>query len=371
MPHIWVRAETKHQEHRTALTPNTARQLVAKGFKVSVERCTERIFKDEDYEGTGVTMVPHGSWRTAPADAYILGLKELPENDDSPLPHQHIMFAHCYKGQAGWKEVLNRFDAGKGTLLDLEFLVDDRGRRVAAFGYHAGYAGSAVGLDVWCHKILKGDGVKFPQINHFNNDKALIAYIKENLALAVKKFGRQPRVMVMGALGRCGSGATDFVRHAGIPEENIIKWDMAETKAGGPFPEILAADIFVNCIYLSTPIPPFITLDMVKQTVDRKLSVLVDVSCDATNPHNPIPVYYGATTFVDPVLRVAGAPAADLDVIAIDHLPSLLSRESSEAFCTDLLPSLFALADRQASPVWSKAEKLFHDKVAESKTSKV
>ncbi|KAJ3385992.1 saccharopine dehydrogenase (NAD+, L-lysine-forming) [Chytriomyces confervae] len=366
--HIWVRAETKHQEHRTALTPNAAKQLVDAGFTVSVERCTERIFNDADYEGTGVTMVPHGTWRTAPADAYILGLKELPENDDSALPHAHIMFAHCFKGQAGWREVLDRFKRGNGTLLDLEFLVDERGRRVAAFGYHAGYAGSAVGLDLWCHKILNGEEPVFPAINHFNNDQDLIKHIKARLALAVAKFGRLPRVMVMGALGRCGGGAGDFARDAGIPAENIIQWDLAETKAGGPFAEILAHDIFVNCIYLSTPIPPFVTLEMCKSVEKpRGLSVLVDVSCDATNPHNPIPVYYGATTFVDPVIRVDCAPAPRLDVVAIDHLPSLLPRESSEAFCKDLLPSLLALKNRADSQVWGKAEKLFHAKVDEAK----
>ncbi|KAI8619752.1 saccharopine dehydrogenase [Chytriomyces sp. MP71] len=369
MPHIWVRAETKHQEHRTALTPNAAKQLVDAGFQVSVERCTERIFDDSEYEGTGVTMVAHGSWRTAPADAYILGLKELPENDDTALPHAHIMFAHCYKGQAGWREVLDRFNRGNGTLLDLEFLVDDRGRRVAAFGYHAGYAGSAVGLDLWCHKVLNGVEPKLPAISHYKNDQDLIKYIKERLAQASAKFGRLPRVMVMGALGRCGSGASDFARHAGIPETSIIKWDMAETKAGGPFPEILAHDIFVNCIYLSTPIPPFVTLDMCKadSAPARTLNVVVDVSCDATNPHNPIPVYYGATTFIDPVIRVDCGPAPRLDVVAIDHLPSLLPRESSEAFCKDLLPSLLTLKDRQASPVWARAEKLYKEKVAEAK----
>ncbi|KAJ3137917.1 Saccharopine dehydrogenase [Physocladia obscura] len=365
-PHIWVRAETKHQEHRTALTPAAAKQLVAKGFKVSVERCTERIFDDKDYDGSGVTLVPHGTWRNAPADAYIVGLKELPENDLTPLTHSHIMFAHCYKQQAGWKDVLDRFDVGNGTLLDLEFLVDDRGRRVAAFGYHAGYAGSAVGLDVWCHKIVDGNDVKFPSINHFHNDQALIKHIKDRLVVAVNKFGRQPRVMVMGALGRCGSGATDFFRHAGILEENITKWDLAETKAGGPFKEILDHDIFVNCIYLSSPIPPFVTKEMCG-VPERALSVLVDVSCDATNPHNPIPVYYGATTFVDPILRVEFSDAAPLDVVAIDHLPSLLPREASEAFCADLLPSLLALKDRANSPVWTRAEQLFKEKVAESK----
>jgi saccharopine dehydrogenase (NAD+, L-lysine forming) len=97
-----------------------------------------------------------GSWRNAPSDAYIIGLKELPENDTSPLPHNHIMFAHCFKQQEGWKDVLSRFHRGNGTLLDLEFLQDDNGRRVAAFGYHAGYAGSAVGIDLWCHRQVSG-----------------------------------------------------------------------------------------------------------------------------------------------------------------------------------------------------------------------
>ncbi len=65
------------------------------------------------------------------------------------------MFAHCYKQQAGWKEILSRFVIGKGLLLDLEFLVDEKGRRVAAFGYHAGFAGSALGIDLWCHNQLE------------------------------------------------------------------------------------------------------------------------------------------------------------------------------------------------------------------------
>ena len=50
----------------------------------------------------GCTMVETGSWKTAaPKDAFIVGLKELPENDTSPLVHRHIFFGHAYKGQAG------------------------------------------------------------------------------------------------------------------------------------------------------------------------------------------------------------------------------------------------------------------------------
>lgn len=56
---------------------------------------------------------------------------------------------------------------------------------------------------------------------------------------------------------------------------------MAETAKGGPFQEILDVDIFVNCIYLSQPIPKFITSDFMAQAGEnRRLAVVVDVSCE-------------------------------------------------------------------------------------------
>ena len=123
------------------------------GFEITVENCEQRIFKDQEFADVGCKMVEKGTWKQAPEDAYIIGLKELPEGDFSPLKHKHIMFAHCYKNQDGWAPVLNRWVQGKGLLLDLEFLMLN-GRRVAAFGYYAGFAGCAVGLDVWAHQIL-------------------------------------------------------------------------------------------------------------------------------------------------------------------------------------------------------------------------
>ncbi|KAJ1842083.1 Saccharopine dehydrogenase, partial [Coemansia sp. RSA 2708] len=296
--HLWLREETKPMEHRAALSPGVCKTLLENGnFKITVERDQERIFADSEYADVGCTMVAGDSWRQAPADAIITGLKELPENDQTPLPHTHIMFAHCYKRQGGWKDVLSRFVEGKGLLYDLEFLQDDSGRRVAAFGFYAGFTGSAVGIDTWCHQQLHA-GEKYPAIKPYPNEDVLIAEIKDKLA----KIGKMPKVMVMGALGRCGSGAVSFARKAGIPEENIIKWDMAETAKGGPFQEIMDADIFVNCIYLSSKIPPFVTQEQIDS--DRQLSVIVDVSCDTTNPFNPIPIYNVNTTFDNALLDI-------------------------------------------------------------------
>ncbi|KAJ1567704.1 Saccharopine dehydrogenase, partial [Cladochytrium tenue] len=372
--HLWLRAETKPSEHRTALTPAHVRALVQEGAKITVERSSQSIFDVVEFEQAGAELVPEGSWRNAPSDAYILGLKELPENDDSPLPHTHIMFAHCFKSQDGWADVLSRFDRGNGTLLDLEFLADDKGRRVAAFGYHAGYAGAAVGIDIWCHRQLRtSPDEPYPSITHYANADDLIAYTKKRLAAAWGKAGgRLPSIMVMGALGRCGSGACDFARHVGLPEASIVRWDLAETRVGGPFPEILRHDIFVNSIYLSAKIPPFLTAEMLRGGVDggRALQVIVDVSCDATNPNNPLPFYSACTTFTNPTLTLDCAPLPSVDVVAIDHLPTLLPRESSEAFVHDLLPTLRDLDRRANSPVWARAEKLFRDKVAEARASR-
>lgn len=82
---------------------------------------------------------------------------------------------------------------------------------------------------------------------------------------------------------------------------------MAETAKGGPFQEILDVDIFVNCIYLTSKIPSFVTAETIAAAgKSRKLRVVVDVSCDTTNPNNPIPIYNINTTFSEPTVPVAG-----------------------------------------------------------------
>ncbi|GIZ49601.1 hypothetical protein CKM354_001263100 [Cercospora kikuchii] len=361
---LHVRAETKPLEHRSAVTPTVAKKLVEAGYTVNVERSPLSIFPDEEYEGTGATLVPTGSWTEAPKEHIIVGLKELPE-EDFPLKHTHVQFAHCYKGQGGWDKVLGRFPRGKGTLLDLEFLEDENGRRVAAFGYHAGFAGAALALMTWAHQLVHGKDSPLPGVTPYENEGLLIDDVKKHIEAGKAQAGRLPRVLVIGALGRCGRGAVDLAVKAGV--EDIIKWDIDETKAKpGPYQEIIESDVFVNCIYLSAKIPPFIDQASLASP-SRKLSVVCDVSCDTTNPNNPIPIYDINTTFDRPTVPVklsAEANELPLSVISIDHLPSLLPREASEAFSSALLPSLLQLNDWKNARVWKQADKLFKDKCA-------
>jgi saccharopine dehydrogenase (NAD+, L-lysine-forming) len=84
--------------------------------------------------------------------------------------------------------------------------------------------------------------------------------------------------------------------------------------------------------------------------------VIGDIACDPTSDFSPVKVYDRATDWAAPVLRVAVDPP--LDVMAIDNLPSLLPRESSEDFAGQLLPSLLALSDLSGG-VWGRAKKVF------------
>ncbi|KAJ4984575.1 alanine dehydrogenase/PNT domain-containing protein [Stagonosporopsis vannaccii] len=372
-PTLHARAEAKPFEHRSCLTPSTTKKLIAAGYTVNVERSPtnpdyERIFKDAEFEAAGATLVDEGSWTKAPRDHIIIGLKELPD-EDWPLEHTMVHFAHCYKQQAGWEKVLARFPRGGGVLYDLEFLQDQSGRRVAAFGYHAGFAGAALAIKTWAWQLTHPNGEPLPGIEtftdgrgYYNTESDLIAQLKDDVAAGEKVAGRKPTSLVLGALGRCGSGAVDLLEKVGCGE--IKKWDLPETKErDGPYPEIIESDIFVNCIYLSKPIPPFVDRESLKSP-SRTLSVVCDVSCDTTNPHNPIPIYNINTTFDKPTVNVdVDGNGPTLSVISIDHLPSALPRESSEAFSNALLPSLMALKDRATTPVWQGAEKLFQDKV--------
>jgi saccharopine dehydrogenase (NAD+, L-lysine forming) len=197
-----------------------------------------------------------------------------------------VLVLPSFKGQANWREILSRFQRGGGTLYDLEFLTDATGRRVAAYGYHAGYAGAATALMVWEWQLEHGKE-PFPALSSYQNENLLIEDVRSRVKAGAKKLGRLPQAIVIGALGRCGRGAVDLLRAAGLAPENLLEWDMAETAPGGPFKEIVESDIFVNCIYLTSKIPPFIDL----QSLDppsRKLSVV----CDVILPSRPpLPVH--------------------------------------------------------------------------------
>ena len=337
---LWLRKEEKPGEWRVALTPEGVSGLLRAGIDVVVEKSDQRIFSDREYQQAGARLT-NESWLQAPREAIILGLKELDEAT-FPIAHRMVYFSHTFKGQHGARNVLERYGQGGGEIYDLEFLTDEHGARVAAFGYWAGYVGAALAL--LGYSYFQDKPLPFPALEHFRNKEALISAIRTQLR------GVPPRPMVMGALGRCGRGAIDLLNAVSADIE-ITAWDKTEYDASAkPITAIIEHDIFINAVYLREKIPPMIDHGLLAQ--NKRLSIISDVSCDPNNDNNPIRVYDRITTLASPFIRVSRS-GHDVYLQAIDHLPTLLPKESSEEFGRDLYPHLLALlTNDKLPPVW-------------------
>lgn len=335
-PLLWMRHESRLGEGRAPIAPGDARVLVEHGFRVVVERSHTRCFPIEDYVAAGCTAAPSDTWSDAPEGSIIIGLKELPDAD-TPL-RDHIYFGHAFKGQDGSERLLRRFADGGGTLLDLEYLVDDSGRRVAAFGYWAGYVGAALA-------VLAQRG-ELPRPLSATDRATLDAALAEGDAA-----GPGTRALVIGAGGRSGAGACDALLAAGITP---TRWDSADTDPVDK-DALLAHHIVVNCVMVRKKVDPFITEDDLARD-DRTLSVISDVTCDVTSGLNVLPIYREVSTWNAPVLDVAPAGGRPASLIAIDNLPTMLPREATISYSAQLLPVLLTLPD---GPAWQRARDAF------------
>ncbi|MEU0076057.1 saccharopine dehydrogenase [Streptomyces sp. NPDC006332] len=333
--HLWLRHEVRTTERRTPIVPSDAGGLVENGVTLTVEESPQRIFPVEQYEAAGCRVVPAGSWISAPTDAVILGLKELPD-EPTELRHRHIFFGHAYKRQPSAADLLGRFTAGSGALFDLEYLVDDTGRRLAAFGFWAGYLGAALA-------VLQHRGRLAAPLTPTDKD-ALDATLRP-----VAGDG-EFTALVVGALGRSGRGARVALRTAGVEP---TCWDLEETRDLDR-PALLAHDVMVNAVLATTPVPPFLR-DVDLDLPARRLRTLCDVTCDVGSPLNVLPVYDRTTDWEEPARRLREEPP--LDLIAIDNLPSLLPKESSTDFSAALLPQLL---DFEVGGAWGRCLDRFH-----------
>ena len=99
----------------------------------------------------------------------------------------------------------------------------------------------------WAWQLENGGGQPMPGRNHFQNQEELIKEVEIELQKGLGRTrGELPQVLVIGALGRSGTGAIDLCRTVKIPESKLLKWDMPETQKGGPFTEIRESDVSIG-----------------------------------------------------------------------------------------------------------------------------
>lgn len=215
----------------------------------------------------------------------------------------------------------------------------------------------AAGVLAWCRQELKKMNIDIPSdmIRQLEN-LSLVDHIKALLNTSITFAKRTPSVMIIGR-GLVGRGAYSFIEQIGLP---VTQWSRENTRVKGPYKELIEYDILLNAIRLDkTLTSPFLTDELIRQP-DRLLQVIVDVSCDTTNPNNPLPIYHQRTTFDKPTLRIIDGKNP-LDIIAIPTLALLLPVESSTDFSKQLLKQLLNLHDKN-DEVWNRTRRYFTNK---------
>ena len=144
----------------------------------------------------------------------------------------------------------------------------------------------------------------------------------------------KPRVLLIG-YGVAGKAAKSVLEQFSIPTTIWTSKDQPDRSV------IFDHDILLHAIRLSDDptcvVEPFLKLSDL--LIDHRLSVICDISCDLGNPRNTLPLYDSYTTVKQPVRRIDG----DIDLIAINHLPSLEPVVSSKQFSAILRQYLPAL----------------------------
>jgi saccharopine dehydrogenase (NAD+, L-lysine forming) len=314
---IIIRREYKTNEFRTPLIPSDCKKCSEFGITVYVEGSSQRCISDEEYEKNGCILIEDFTALGLPkSTTLVIGLKELDYSNPKLLPWCHLYFTHIFKNQVGSEEIIAKLESSGSILFDYEYFLNKKQKRVIAFGFWAGFIGTALGLLQYYYKSISKDienlkacedaSILFEEVEYF------------------KHFYRKISIGIIGVNGRSGRGSRFLLERLGI--SNIHGYSRASDKE-----PLKQHNIIINCIKLSPEDNNIFISEETLPTFD-KLSVIVDVSCDINAINNPIRLNYQGTTFESPVYKINDK----LDIIAIDNLPSLLPKDSSEEFSAKL-----------------------------------
>lgn len=349
--------ETKiPEDNRVALSPAQVAKLNQEfpDSEIVVQSSDIRAFSDDEYRQAGVRVVGDLS------DCDVLfGIKEA--QIDSLIPDKHyFFFAHIAKMQAYNRPLLQAMLAKNLTFSDYEYLVDEKGERVCAFGWWAGVVG--------VYYTLRGYMLKMGRNSLPKPDrKFTLAQMRTILAIA-----QLPKVKILiTGNGRVAQGATYVMRECRAQELTFEQFisdepvdgisfyrapvnELVKRKDGQSFdrndfrnnPEQYESDflkfakhtdIFIPCHFWDPKAPVYLEQeDFVKYHLPIKM--IGDITCDicgsiksTVRPATHAEPYYD----FNPVTCKEELPFSsqnNVTVMAVDTCPNALAIDASEYF---------------------------------------
>ncbi|MFO8051278.1 MAG: bifunctional lysine ketoglutarate reductase /saccharopine dehydrogenase family protein [Thermoplasmatota archaeon] len=393
---IGIRRESKNRwERRAPLTPKHVLRLVNDyGVDITVQPSDLRIFPTEEYSNAGAVIDEELNQTDM-----VIGIKEVPISELEPRK-SYMFFSHTIKGQPHNMPMLRRMLELNCTLIDYEKIVDENGRRLIFFGWHAGAAGMIDTL--WAiGRRLEWEGVRNPFSSIMKaHEYGSLPEIREHISAIGRliatygiPYSIRPFVIGIAGNGNVSQGAQEMLDLLPVKEvspkelptlkkrkdvgTNIYKvvfneWDMVEPiddvkdfelqdyydhpgKYRSRFMEhVPYMTVLMNCIYWDDRYPRLLTkgdiMELYSDHRSPKLRVIGDISCDiegavegtvkTTTPEDPIFIY-------DPWedSAIPGWKGTGPTILAVDNLPCEIPKESSEYFGECLKEFIPALSD--------------------------
>jgi alanine dehydrogenase len=361
---LGVLRETKTPpDRRVALPPEQVKKLIEKypALDVVVQPSDFRAYTNSEYEKLGIQIQEDLS------DCDILiGVKEV-EISQLIAGKKYIFFSHTAKKQEHNKKLLKAILEKKIQLIDYEYLADQHGQRLVAFGRWAGIVGAYNALYAYGKRNAL-----------FNLKRAHECHDMDEFFAELMKIKLPPMKILISGGGRVAHGAMETLAPMAIrkisPQKflqqnfdypvytQIDPWHYTKRKDGGlwdlenffkypedyetafePFTRV--TDLYIACHFWDPKAPMFFSRqDMSKP--EFKMKVIADVSCDV---NGPIPSTIRAASIAEPIFGFNPQTGEEdqpytqdnITVMAVDNLPGEAPRNSSIDFGNDLIEKVF------------------------------
>ncbi len=348
---IGLLKETKiPEDNRVALAPEQVRTLKQEfpDSDIVVQSSDIRAFSDEEYEAAGVEVVDDLS------DCDVLfGIKEV--KADTLLPGKHyFFFGHIAKMQAYNRPLLQTMLKKRLTFSDYEYLVDEKGERVCAFGWWAGVVGVYYTLRGFL--LREGDeSLPKPDRNF-------------TLSMLQAELGKAhlPKVkLLITGNGRVAKGATYILRECKIQELTLEQFlsdepvdhisfyhalsnELVGRKDGQPYdredfhnnPEAYEShfirfarhtDIFISCHFWNPKAPVYLEQEDFEK-FHLPIKMIGDITCDICGS-------------IKSTLRSSthDQPYYDFNPISLQEEPPFSSKDNITVMAVDTCPNALAI----------------------------
>ncbi len=375
---VLIREEKTPSDSRVVLTPNQCKELIDKGYNISVQKSNIRAYKDEEYQALGVPLIEE----IQDQDIFI-GVKEVPI--DNLIPEKmYFFFSHTIKEQVYNRQLLQATIKRNIQLIDYEVITNTKGQRLIAFGKFAGMVGAHNGLWTYGKRTGIFELPRMHQTKDYETVKEIYKSVDiPNIKITLTGTGRVANgaALVLNDMGILKVNALDFITKTfNTPVyTQLNSFYYVERKDGQVFDSAMDfytnpkeyksefqhfvknSDIFINGIYWDNDAPPFFTKEDMKSS-DFKIKVIADVTCDIA-PVSSIPSTLKASTILDPVFgynpnsEKEDQPYQDnvVDMMTVDNLPNELPRDASEAFGDMFIEHVLPQLGNESSDIIERA----------------